>query len=75
MPKINFKIITPERVVYSDEVDQVSLMTRDGEITVLPHHIPLVTILQAGELRYKKGAEEKAIAISGGLRRYAPIIR
>ena len=41
-------------------------MTRDGEITVLPHHIPLVTILQAGELRYKKGAEEKAIAISGG---------
>ena len=49
---MRFQIITPERVVFSDEINQVSLPTEDGEITVLPHHIPLVTILKPGELRY-----------------------
>lgn len=63
---IKFRIVTPERVVFEDEVEQVSMMTREGEITILPHHIPLVSILQAGELRYKKNGEEKIIAISGG---------
>jgi F-type H+-transporting ATPase subunit epsilon len=63
---MKFQIITPERVVFSDEVDQVSLMTTTGEITILPHHIPLVTVLKPGELRYKKDNEEQAIAVSGG---------
>ncbi len=63
---IKFRIVTPERVVFEDEVEQVTMMTRDGEITILPHHIPLVAILQAGELRYKKNGEEKFIAVSGG---------
>lgn len=63
---MRFQIITPERVVFSDEVDQVSLMTTTGEITVLPHHIPLVTVLQPGELRYKKNGEERVLAVSGG---------
>lgn len=61
-----FKIITPEKVVFSDEIDQVTMMTKDGEITVLPHHIPLVTLLKAGELRYKKNGEEHPVAVSGG---------
>lgn len=63
---MKFQIITPERVVFSDEVEQVSLPTRDGEITVLPHHIPLVTILQSGELHYKKGGDDFFVAVSGG---------
>lgn len=63
---MQFQIITPERVVFSDNVDQVTMNTSAGEITVLAHHIPLVTLLQPGELRYKKNAEEFAIAISGG---------
>lgn len=63
---MKFQIITPERVVFSDEIDQLSMMTRDGEITVLPHHIPLITLLQPGELRYKKNGEEFFIAVSGG---------
>jgi len=63
---INFKIITPERVVFEDAIDQVTMMTRDGEITVLPNHIPLVTILQPGELCCKKGSEEYSLASSGG---------
>lgn len=61
-----FKIITPERVVFSDEVEQVSINTREGEITVLPHHLPLVGLLVPGELRYKKNNTEHAIATSTG---------
>lgn len=63
---MQFQIVTPERVVFSDNVEQVSMMTEDGEITVLPHHIPLVSTLKPGELRYKKQGEEFAIAVSGG---------
>ncbi len=63
---MKFDIITPERVVFSADVDAVTMMTQSGEITVLPHHIPLVTVLQPGELRYKQKGEEFAIAVSGG---------
>jgi len=66
MDKIKFQIITPERVVFSEDVDQVSVMTAMGEITVLPHHLPLITVLKPGELRYKQNGEEKVIAVSGG---------
>lgn len=69
---MQFRIVTPEKQVFSDDVDQVSLMTKDGEITVLPHHIPLVTILLPGELRYKKNGEESALAISSGFAEVRP---
>lgn len=68
MPKsLQFKIVTPERVVYEDTVDAVILPTVDGEIAILPNHIPLVTLLQAGILRIKKGAEETPLAVSTGV--------
>ena len=65
--KIKFKIVTPERTVFEDEIDQVTLPTQEGEITVLPNHIPLISVLQAGELVAKKGGEEIAMAVSGGM--------
>ncbi|HBB36484.1 MAG: ATP synthase F1, epsilon subunit, F-type H+-transporting ATPase subunit epsilon [Candidatus Moranbacteria bacterium GW2011_GWC1_45_18] len=65
--KIKFKIVTPERTVYEAEIDQVTLPTQDGEITVLAHHIPLISVLQAGELVAKKDGEEIAMAVSGGM--------
>jgi len=70
--KMHFQIITPERVVFSDDIDQASFMTDNGEITVLPHHIPLVTLLQSGELRYKKNGEELFLATSGGFAEVRP---
>jgi len=69
---LKLEIITPERVVFSDGVDQISMMTKDGEITVLPHHIPLVTVLQPGELRYKKNGQEFFMAVSGGFAEVRP---
>jgi len=64
--KIKFEITTPERVVYSEEIDEVVIPTMQGEIGILPNHIPLVGILVPGELRIKKEGEEESMAVSGG---------
>ena len=65
--KIKFKIVTPEKTVYESEIDQLTLPTQEGEITVMANHIPLIAVLQAGELVAKKGGEEIAMAVSGGM--------
>ena len=67
MEKIHFKIVTPERVVYESEIDQAILPTAQGQITILPNHISLVGVLKPGELMIKKGKEEIAMAVSGGM--------
>ncbi len=64
--KINFEITTPEKIVYSEEVDEVVLPTPQGEIGILPNHIPLVSLLSPGELRIKKGDDVVYMAVSGG---------
>lgn len=66
MNTLKFKIATPEKVVYENEIFQVSIPTTTGEITVLPNHSPLVSILQAGELRIKDSEGEHLMAVSGG---------
>jgi len=66
MDKIKFKIATVERVVYEAEIDQVTLPTKLGEITVLPNHIPIVSSLTAGEILIKKEGIEIPLATSGG---------
>ncbi len=63
---MKFKIVTPEKVIYENEITQVSIPTTSGEITVLPHHIPLVSVLAAGELKIKDKDGEHHIAVSGG---------
>lgn len=66
MNTIHFKIATPEKVVYENDVFQVSIPTTTGEITVLPHHSPLVSILQAGEMKIVDANGEQIIAIASG---------
>jgi F-type H+-transporting ATPase subunit epsilon len=64
---IDFEITTPEKTVYKDKIDLAVIPTKDGEITVLPNHIPLISALvSAGELKLKKGIEEFFIMVSGG---------
>lgn len=60
------EIITPEKVVYKDEISQVVVPTVNGEITILPNHINLLTQVDPGELMIKKGATAQYIAIIGG---------
>lgn len=64
---IKFEIVTPERVVLKEEILQITLPTRAGEITVLPNHIPLVSSLLPGVIHIKKSnGQEEIISISGG---------
>lgn len=63
---LKFQIITPEKIVFQDEIDQVTLNTADGEITVLPNHVPLVTLLKPGEMICKKNNIEYPHAVTGG---------
>lgn len=64
---LTLKIVTPDGVTYDSAADSVSLPTVTGEITVLPHHIPLVTVLKAGELRIKNLSQELALSVSSGV--------
>ncbi len=63
---IQFEIATPERIVYKETVDSLTLPTKDGEITVLPNHIPLVAVLVPGVVVVRKGHTEQLMAVSGG---------
>jgi F-type H+-transporting ATPase subunit epsilon len=63
---MHLEIVTAERVVLSEEVDQINAPTRDGRVGILPRHEPLMTILQAGELTIIKGGERTPFAVSGG---------
>ena len=66
------EIVTPERLAYSDEVDSVQLPGVEGELGVLPHHAPLVSMLGVGELRIRKGGAEESFAIVGGFLQVRP---
>lgn len=72
MSSIKIDIVTAERVVYSEEVDTVIAPGVEGQLGILPHHAPLMTTLQAGELRVRKGGEEDSLAISGGFLEVRP---
>ena len=66
MPKLKFKIVTPERLLIEEEIDQVTLPTSEGQITVMKDHLPLVSTLAPGELVMKTGSKETPLAVSGG---------
>ncbi len=66
------EIVTPERLAYSDTVDSVQLPGVEGELGVLPHHTPLVSMLGLGELRIRKDGEVETFAIAGGFLQVRP---
>jgi F-type H+-transporting ATPase subunit epsilon len=62
-----FEIVTPERTVFASEVRQVSISTQSGEITILPYHIPIVSVLVSGVLHLVTASgDPQVIATSGG---------
>jgi len=62
------EIVTPEKIVYTNEVEMVIAPTLDGEVGILPLHAPLVTVLRPGELRvrYNDNKDVEWFAVSGG---------
>jgi F-type H+-transporting ATPase subunit epsilon len=64
--QLKLKIVTPERLILEEVVDQVSLPTTLGEITVLPDHIPLITELTSGDVVAVSNGEHIPMAVAGG---------
>ena len=62
------EIVTPERIVYTNEVEMVVAPTVDGEVGILPLHAPLVSVLKPGEVRVKWNDQKDVewFAVSGG---------
>ena len=64
--QLKLKIVTPERVILEEEAEQVTLPTTQGEITVLPDHIPLITGLASGDIVAVINGEHVPMAVVGG---------
>ncbi|MCU6792988.1 MULTISPECIES: F0F1 ATP synthase subunit epsilon [Paenibacillus] len=60
------EIVTPERKVYTDQVDMISVKGAEGELGILPNHIPLVTPLKVAPVIVKQGGKQHYIAVNGG---------
>ena len=72
MPKMQLDIVTAERLLVSEQVDYVSAPGINGVLGILPRHVPLLTALAQGSLRYKKDGEEHEFAIGGGFMEVRP---
>lgn len=60
------EIVTPEHVVFSQEVEGLSVRGLEGDLGILPGHIPFVTPLQVAPLVVKSGGKSQTIAVHGG---------
>ena len=63
---LHLEIVTPEKKIFSDSVENVYLPGADGEMGILPQHAGLVTALKAGELRYLHNGVTTTLAIGSG---------
>lgn len=64
--QVHITIITPEKTLVDTEADEVVIPTTTGELTILPHHIPLVTQVATGIVILKLHGKEETIAVDGG---------
>ena len=64
--QLQLKIIKPEKIVLDEAVDSVSLPTTEGEITILPDHIALISTLASGDIVARVNGEDVPMAVSGG---------
>ncbi|MEY2845927.1 MAG: hypothetical protein RL076_1473 [Chloroflexota bacterium] len=69
---LHLEIVTAERHILSDDVDQINAPTQDGRIGILPKHMPLITVLSEGELSIIKGGVRTEFAVFGGFMEVLP---
>ena len=60
------EVITPEKVIFSDEIEELIAPTVNGEIAILPHHVNILTQLEPGELTIKTKNKTHHLAVTGG---------
>ncbi len=69
--KIKLRVVTPSRLLFDEEVDEVTGPGALGEFGVLPNHISFLSLLEPGEMSYKQGTAKRYLAVSGG---YAEVL-
>ena len=69
---IDLQIVTPERLIVREQVDEVQIPGTEGYFGVLPGHTPLLASLSVGEMWYRKGQEKSYLAIAGGFAEVLP---
>ena len=62
---LNLEIISPEKIILSEKVNSVTIPSFEGEMTILPDHIPLITFLRPGILRIESSKESKYFVEEG----------
>jgi F-type H+-transporting ATPase subunit epsilon len=72
MATFRLEIVTAERMVFSDDVTALVAWGVEGQLGILPHHAPLMTMLQPGDLLIRKDKEEEVLAVSGGFLEVRP---
>jgi F-type H+-transporting ATPase subunit epsilon len=72
MARIKLEIVTAERQTFADEVNAIIAPGVEGQLGILPHHAPLMTMLQPGEIILKKDGEEIYLFVSGGFLEVRP---
>ena len=72
MATFRLEVVTAERMVFSDDVDMVVAWGTEGQLGILPHHAPLMTMLRPGDLLIRKDNEEQYLAIGGGFLEVRP---
>src|SRR6516164_448523 len=63
---LKLEVTTPTGQVYSKDVDMVTLPGSEGEMGILPMHVPLITLLGEGEIIARRGPEEDRLLVTGG---------
>lgn len=64
--KLKLKIVTPERLILEEDVEQVTFPTTNGELTVLPDHVPMIANLASGDVVAVENGEHIPFAVVGG---------
>ena len=72
MATFRLEVVTAERRVFADDISEVVAWGVEGQLGILPHHAPLMTMLQPGDLVIKRDNEEEYLALSGGFLEVRP---
>ena len=70
--KLTLEVVTPDRALMRDEVDEVVVPGSEGELGILPGHTPLLATLKVGELWYRQGQEKQYLAVAFGFLEVLP---
>jgi len=72
MATLRLEVVTPEAKTFAEDVDMVTIPGLDGELGILPLHVPLITALQPGELKILRAGQETFLATGGGFAEVLP---